>query len=138
MRDQLNLLKYSVNDEVLATLFEIDMEAEERYDYYIDNKYETPEGWIWNSYQMIRYVTDPETGKQAQGQWRRDLIAREASIDKITELYYQARTEAKERYLEKLARLPIGAGAARSEALEAYLCELDKIDNFEGYELARR
>lgn len=131
LRNEVNVLRDSINDAVNTTLFFPYMSQTDVYDAYIDRRYETPDGWVWNAYAMTRYVTDDE-GNELSGDLRRQRIAQEAIADNHTQLRYQAIQEAADRRDERLKSIPVGADDLRDKIWEDYYAEYDKIDDPNG------
>jgi len=90
IRDQLNLLKKSINDDVLSKIFDLDVSAEDRRVRFNLIRYDDPLGSAYDMYQKMNYVTDPLTGKSIYGIDRRERIAEEYYNDEISEKYYAA------------------------------------------------
>jgi GGDEF domain-containing protein len=133
MRDEVYALRGQVNDTIGAELFDREGSAITRYDQYTDRLYQTPEGYTANVYNMMRYVTTDD-GKTPDPSERRDLISKSLDQDANVQAYYQAMTEASNRYQAELATLPIGADSElRSAAYLKFLAEREAIkENFPG------
>jgi GGDEF domain-containing protein len=133
MRDEVYALRGQINDTIGAELFDREGSATTRYDQYTDRLYQTPEGYTANVYNMMRYVTTDD-GKTPNPEERRDLISKSLDQDANVQAYYQAMTEASNRYQAELATLPIGADSElRSAAYLKFLAEREAIkENFPG------
>jgi hypothetical protein len=93
-RDRYNVLAASINNEIKAELFSPLPDALQRYDFWTQQRYETPEGLLWNDRMKMSWVTDPETGEQAVGQQRRrDLMAEAYAQEEVSDAYYAALKE---------------------------------------------
>lgn len=127
MRDEVYALRGQVNDYIGAELFDREASATERYNQYTDKLYKTPEGYTANVYNMLRYVTtdDGTTPNPAE---RRDLISKSLDQDANVQAYYQAMSDASNRYQAELAALPIGADSElRQAAYKKYMAEREQI-----------
>jgi hypothetical protein len=133
MRDEVYALRGMVNDYIGAELFDREGSPTARYDQYINKVYQTPEGYTANVYNMMRYVTTDD-GKTPNPEERRDLISKSLDQDANVQAYYQAMTEASNRYQAELATLPIGADSElRQAAYQKFLAEREAIkDDFPG------
>jgi GGDEF domain-containing protein len=133
MRDEVYALRGQVNDTIGAELFDREGSATTRYDQYTDRLYQTPEGYTANVYNMMRYVTTDD-GKTPNPEERRDLISKSLDQDANVQAYYQAMTEASNRYQAELATLPIGADSElRSAAYMKFMAEREAIkEDFPG------
>ena len=138
LRDEINILKLSIEDQTLANLFGMSGESGKRYDDYKDFKFETPEGYFYSAIQMSRYVTDPETGQPLIGQARRDRMEEIYNTEEQTSLYFTAIKEAKSRYQEKLLDIPVGDWELRRTIKEEYVKELTAISESPLYLLANK
>jgi hypothetical protein len=140
LRDAENTLKWAINDELKAKAFDLAPSPDERYDALIEAKFSTPEGWASNAYDVINFVIDPITGKQAEDPVRRqELIAQQFLIDAQTEAYY-ASIKALITWRDgKLAALPIGASwDAKQPIYIEYSEALEKIKSSSDYYFADR
>jgi GGDEF domain-containing protein len=133
MRDEVYALRGMVNDTIGAELFEREGSPTARYDQYTDRLYQTPEGYTANVYNMLRYVSTDD-GKTPNPAERRELISKSLDQDANVQAYYQAMTEASNRYQAELATLPIGSDSElRQAAYQKFLAEREAIkDNFPG------
>jgi len=140
LRDEVNGLRAAINDEVQAALFLPYMNSTDIYNLYTDRRYQTPDGYIWNAYTMISYVTDEE-GHPAIGQARRDIIAQKAAEDEDTQQRYEALRVAADLRDERLRQVPVGADELLGKIWDEYFAAVDEIDrDDEGalYPLARK
>jgi hypothetical protein len=136
IRDEINLLKVSIEDQTLANLFGMSGDPEERYDEYINTKFNTLDGYFWNALMMSRYVVDPDTEEPLQGQERRDEMARQYNIDEQTNLYYQAMKTARDELNQKLSLVMVGNTEAKSAVYKEYFEQLELIKTNPAYSLA--
>ena len=138
IRDEVNLLRDMINDEILVTLFKPYMSQADVYKLYTTRKYETPEGWITNSYNMTRYVTDEE-GNVLTGALRRQAIAEDAIVQNQTELRYEAIKAAADLKDERLHNIPVGAQDLYDQIMTDYYTAIAQIDDPNGlYPLAKK
>jgi diguanylate cyclase (GGDEF)-like protein len=127
LRDEVYALRGMVNDTIGAELFDREGSPTQRYDQYTDRLYQTPEGYTANVYNMLRYVTTDD-GKTPNPEERRELISKSLDQDANLQAYYQAMSEASNRYQAELAALPIGADSAlRQAAYQKFMTERDGI-----------
>jgi len=136
VRDEINVLKASIENQTLANLFGLSGDAEQRYEDYKQYKFETPEGYFWSAIQLSRYVVDPETEQQLVGQERRDEMARQYNIEEQTSMFFTAIKEAKQRYEDKLGAINIGDKESKTELYKEYQLELAAINDNPDYAMA--
>ena len=138
VRDEINVLKYMIENQTMANLFGVYKGSEELYEDYKHYKFDTPEGYFWSAIQMSRYVVDPETDEPLYGQARRDQMSESYNIDEQTSMYYTAIKEAKSRYEEALTGIPVGDWELRNKIKEDYQIELNAINDNKDYSLANK
>jgi len=109
IRTEVNFLRDMVNNNVGSVVFGLDLDIENRYENYIMNRYETPDGILNNLYGALRWTRSEETGEQLYGMERRDLIAMRLNEDEVTSKYYEAMGILGEWLDGQLIELPIGA-----------------------------
>jgi hypothetical protein len=139
LRNEGNRLRESINNELNAQIFDIEGTPESRYQKLLDLKYQTPEYWFWNSYNKIRWVTDPTTGSQLQGEERRNEISRLYNMDAQTDAYYDALQDVSDRRDAELASVPLGAPSkVLSEIWDTWSKERSAIEASPLYADARK
>lgn len=139
IRTESNFLRDMVNNNVGAMVFGLDLDIENRYENYIMNRYETPEGILNNMYGAMRWTRSDETGEQLYGMDRRDLMAMRLNEDEVTGKYYEAMGMLGEWLDSMLLDLPIGAdGEMFGEVWEAYFKQRSAIVSNPMYNDARR
>lgn len=111
LRDEVNNLRDTINGEIGASIFGLDPDAEQRYQHYIDRRYNTPEGFLSTLYGTIRF-TQTATGQAVYGQERRDMISQTIHEDQVTQSYFDALGALHTQLEDKLRVLPIGSDSA--------------------------
>ncbi len=107
LRDDLNNLRRSINDQIDAQVLDLLPDATDRYYEYIDQRYNTPEGWLWDGYTKIRWVTD-EKGNSIYGMDRRQQIAAAFKLDQEVQDYNLARSNVYLEFDARMQAIPIG------------------------------
>ncbi|HEY5986182.1 MAG TPA: hypothetical protein VIV12_07395, partial [Streptosporangiaceae bacterium] len=137
LRDDLNLLRDSVNSEVKARLFDLDPDVEKRYQHYVERRYDTPEGQLASFYGAIRFTQI--NGKPVYGQDRRELVTQRLHEDEVTGAYYDALTNLRTELDAKLSALPIGGDPTiRRGVWDWYFQQRLAIEQTQMYSEARR
>lgn len=138
LRDQVNNLRDTINSEVGAALLQLDPDAEQRYQHYLDRRYQTPEGSLSTLYGTIRF-TQTSTGDPVYGQERRDMITQGIHEDQVTQSYLDALGALKTQLDAKLKVLPVGAdGQLTSQVWDWYFAQRLAIESSPMYADARR
>lgn len=138
LRDEINLLRESINNETKARIFDLSADAEERYQSWINGKYRTPDGYMLVLYGDVRYVKTPDDLNPDKEQ-RRDIIAQKINDHQVTRAYYDALAVLGAQLNERLASLPVGADTkARDAVWDWYWPERHKIENEPMYAVAQR
>ena len=143
LRDEINMLKRSLNDEMLATIFELYPDADQRWGVYRDKRYDTPEGWVQDLYSMLGWTrtTDPETGIEEKlwGQPRRDYISQSIGERQATQDRFTAIDAARKELQDTLLALPIGAPTELTrQAVRDYMAKIGTIESATVYDESRR
>ena len=139
IRNEINQMKDAVENQLLAAMFGMDDDASNRYTYYIENRYNTPEGYVNNLYQATQWVISPTTGEQLYGPDRRDLIAQRIMEDSMTTAYYDSVRQLGEQLDGCLGKLPIGAaGGAKGGCYERYFEGRLELEDTDMYKAANR
>ncbi len=107
LRDELNLLRSSINDNVKAAIFKLDPVPEDRAERMKNLLYDDPAGQAYSTYQKMNFVIDPLTGKSVFDLERRKQIAQNYYEDEISQAYYDALREIDEERENALRSLPI-------------------------------
>ncbi len=109
LRIENNKLRTAINNEAQAHLFDLDWDAARRYDNYIHNVYETPEGALYNLRQAISWVTTDEgvevTDPIERLRWLNIRLEEETNRDKM----YNELAESRSLLEGELAAVPLGA-----------------------------
>ena len=74
LRDQVNSLKYAMNQEAGAVLFNLDPNNRRRWENNVDMRFNTPEGMIADLYGSKRWVTDSAGQVERDPEKRHDLV----------------------------------------------------------------
>jgi len=127
LRDEINNLKFAMNNEVRADIFDYYPDPDRRWSFYTEERYNTPEGWISNLYGTIRMTRTPE-GKQLLGLDRLDLISQRIREEQARSAFFEGFREAKETLQDALALLPMGAAPKLKErAYQDYAATIDLL-----------
>lgn len=111
LRDKINMLKRAINDDMTATMFELDGTATQRYNTFNDIRYKTGEGLLYGARSASSWVTDPLTGdKVADDDWvgRRAAISKAQDLDVLTNEMYAEEAVVWDDYEKKRRTRPIG------------------------------
>lgn len=111
LRDKINMLKRAINDDMTATMFELDGTATQRYNTFNDIRYKTGEGLLYGARSASSWVTDPLTGdKVADDDWvgRRAAISKAQDLDVLTNELYAEEAAIWADYDKKRRTRPIG------------------------------
>ena len=137
LRDQINVLKYTLNNEAGAVLFKMDPNVGGRWKHYLEQRYNTPEGWIADLYGARRYtIVD---GVQLRGEERNEYIAQNIDESQRTRARYEAINQKRREFLAALDRFDIGAPwEERQATYQKYFEELALIEVTPEYSSARR
>ena len=127
LRDEINSLKFAMNNEVRADIFDYYPDPDKRWSFYTEERYNTPEGWLSNLYGTIRYTRTPE-GKQLLGQDRLDLISQRIREEQARSAFFEGFRQAKEDLEDALSLLPLGAAPKlKDRAYQDYAASIDQL-----------
>jgi len=129
IRNEINMLKSSLNNEVVANIFDMDQDAHARNSHYLTYRYDTAEGFLSELYNVIGYVQTPE-GLPLYGKERDQKVA-EGILDQIdSEAYYTATTQARAEFTSAMNNLPTGASREAIGAVrDAYADKIAQINS---------
>lgn len=107
LRDRINVIKENINNQVGADVLGLDADAISRRQAYVDLRYNTPEGWLWNDRMKISFVRDPETNVLIPGgeEWKK-AVAQAYDEEERQDAYYQKLSEIQMRLNQKLNASP--------------------------------
>jgi hypothetical protein len=109
-RQRNNFLKKTINDASTSYIFDLDPTYSGRYQNYMNNSYDTPEGFVGQIYTDLRYVKVPEElGFYESEQFRREAVAQAIHTDVITREFYEELdriSRERDRELEELGVKP--------------------------------
>lgn len=108
IRTDINMLRDTLNSEIGSMIFQLDPNIEERWQRYVDAKYEEPEGWISNTYGAMRWVRTPE-GEIPDPAERRQIMAQRIHEEQVTQAFYEKKAELSAQLNAQLENLAIGA-----------------------------
>ena len=114
IRDQINMLKWGLNNESTAQLFDLPRNFNDRYEHYKEQRYYLPEGWIADLYGARRW-TVTEDGTQLRGEARDDYIAQNIIEAGETRLRFEKIKQMQVDLQTQLDRFPIGTPYAELE-----------------------
>jgi len=115
LRRELNVLRESLNSEIQVEMFGLDMDPERRWQYYLDERYNSPEGYLYNLRTIIGYVVaeeeiDGEVRRtQLFGEDRLKMLQNRIQADMKIDATYEAAANARETLYKGLKSLPVGA-----------------------------
>jgi hypothetical protein len=107
-RNELNLLKSSLNNEFQSNIFELPEDADAAWTNYLD-RLDTPEGWAHRLYTDIGWVRNDLGEQVSNPQERSKYLAIKIEQDENQQLYYQRMANLQEEYNKRLRALPVGA-----------------------------
>ena len=139
IRNEVNLLRDSVNNGVKSQIFDMYGNPDERWNRYTNYAYGTSVGSVNQLYSDIRFTVYPETGKQAVGMDRRDILADRINVDQQTEAYYEQLSILSQELEKRRHALPVGAASAeRQEVWGWYFAQRKQLEDTEMYKYAQR
>lgn len=128
LRNEINLLKSSLNNETQTQLFKLAKDQADLSEKYNIARYDTPGGELWSLYQGTRWVTDAN-GAELTGDDRIRKINETVTKNTDDSKYYSELEAIYNRRDEALADLPIGSpSSVRSPIIEAAIAEIEKLD----------
>ena len=117
-RHQMNILKRSMNNEVGASILDLDSAADLKWDSYVNEKYNTPEGYLNGLRDLIGWSITPE-GKQLYGDDYEKYVAIQVKQDADMDAFYDGVAVAKQRLEVSLSKYPVGS-KLRDQAKDDY------------------
>lgn len=148
VRDELNLLKKSINNDTLSSIFNLDISAEDRNvrfnatqrsEMYRNMKYDDPMGMLYNIYQKMNFVVDPATGTAVYGKERRQIMADNFAEDEVSRKYYDGINQIDDDRDFKLSHLSIPPSSQELEVIwQEWSDRRAEIEAQPMYALARR
>lgn len=130
LRDERNLARSMINNNIGAQIFDLDPVAVNRYNKYLDSAYNTPEGMAFNMMQAIRWVKDEDGNDISDKDDRRKAVAARLASDALNEDYYNQIGAARKRMQDKLATQPLGVSSEITQKIkDDYYAEVDAIDS---------
>ena len=128
LRNELNVLKRSINDAVTRDVFDLADDSLDAYDTYMERRYDSPYGDVYSSMQNVRWVTDMN-GEELTGDQRVQRIADTVKEEQLQSAYYDTLSDIYQRRDDALAALPIGSPASvRKPIIEQAYKEIDELD----------
>jgi hypothetical protein len=138
LRDQINSLKYALNNEAAAVVLNVDPNMRRRWDNYRADRYDTPEGWVADLYGSRRWTVD-SAGRQLRGPERWVQIGQNIVEADQTRARYEKIREIQTLLNTRLDTLDIGAPWEEKEAFyKEYYDELAKLEAAPQYNQADR
>jgi len=116
IRTEFNALAMALNNLVGMNMLELDPEAEERWKFWIRQRYRSTEGYYSTLYNIISFVTGPD-GKEVYGDERWEIIAQELTREIETHAFWDTWQVATEIRDKKLRALPAGATSEMRRAI---------------------
>jgi len=107
LRDELNVLRESINNEVTATIFFPEKQPSELYDLWNDTRYETALGLMWDIRNNVSWV-ETEDGVSLTGQQRREQINKNFESTVLRNEFYAEQESIYAMQDEMMRDLPIG------------------------------
>jgi hypothetical protein len=146
MRDDINRLKDSINDQTMAMIFDFDPDSEKRYETYKNVRYYTDEGYLFNLRNSMRWIDVPLVGEDGAfmdveefQQMRREGVAEKITEDIITQEYFDSIQVAQDQMRKCKASLPINApGAMKNLCYTEYSDARALVETNPYFEVARR
>lgn len=138
IRDEINFMKDSINSLTVAPVFGLDPVAESRYEMYSNKRWETPEGFVSQLYGVSRW-TRLDSGGQAYGDDRRDIIAQRIWENEVSAAYQDSLTILQDEFDNCQKSRKVGAASALNRACWSTMFQGRKfLDDNPVYDLARR
>lgn len=139
MRHELNLLRDSINNEILSESYmPKDMGPEDLYEAYIGQRYDTPEGELYDVRGLLSFVRAPNGTLIEDPSERRFRIIELLDQKEREQAYWDSVEQVSMELQEALARIPIGDAEQRSMAYQAFFDSRALIDENDMFREARR
>jgi hypothetical protein len=134
LRNDINLLKSSLNNEFQASVFDLPMEAEAGWDNYL-SKMDAPEGWLHRLYTDIGWVKNGEGELVRDPEERAIWLAKKIEMDEDQQVYYDKMAAAQKQLQSELRSLPIGADWELVKGVfDRYATEVESLDYLRTFE----
>ena len=88
LRDTNNALKLAINNEVAAQIFYPNVSPVDRYNSFLDTRFNTGEGKLYSLRNKLSWVQDPITGENLEGPERRTEAAKLMDLEAATNAMY--------------------------------------------------
>jgi hypothetical protein len=138
LRDQINSMKFALNNEAAALVIDVPANTRRRWDLYLEERYNTPEGWVADLYGARRWVQD-EVGQQLRGQDRWDAIGQNIATAQETRARYEALRQIREELQAGEDLYDVGAPWEEKEHLyQRYIEARAKIEASQNFAVADR
>jgi hypothetical protein len=134
LRNELNLLKSSLNNEFQASVFDLPVDAETGWQNYL-NKMDSPEGWVHRLYTDIGWVKNEEGELVRDPADRAKWLAVKIEQDEDQQMYYDKMANLQTELNKRLRALPIGADWEQAKIIfDWYATEAESLDYLKTFE----
>jgi hypothetical protein len=134
LRNELNLLKSSLNNEFQANVFDLPVDAETGWQNYL-NKMDTPEGWVHRLYTDIGWVTNDQGELVRDPKDRARWLTQKIEQDEDQQMYYDKMAGLQTELNKRLRALPIGADWEQAKIIfDWYATEAESLDYLKTFE----
>jgi hypothetical protein len=134
LRNEINLLKSSLNNEFQANVFDLPVDAETGWNHYLKTL-DTPEGWVHRLYSDIGWVTNDQGELVRDPKDRAKWLAVKIEQDEDQQLYYDKMANLQKELNKRLRALPIGADWEQAKIIyDWYSKERKSLDYLRTFE----
>lgn len=114
LRNDINILRDTINDQIGAEIIGLDPSAENRYEHYKNVRYYTAEGYVHQVYNSMRYTQVPDLTEASgfrtlTGEERRDYITNKLYTDEVTKAYFESASALQNELQARLQAAGVGA-----------------------------
>jgi hypothetical protein len=134
LRNEINLLKSSLNNEFQASVFDLPVDAETGWNHYLKTL-DTPEGWVHRLYTDIGWVTNDQGELVRDPKDRAKWLAVKIEQDEDQQMYYDKMANLQKELNKRLRALPIGADWEQAKIIyDWYSKEVKSLDYLKTFE----
>jgi hypothetical protein len=134
LRNELNLLKSSLNNEFQANVFDLPVDAETGWANYL-KVMDTPEGWVHRLYTDIGWVKNAEGEMVRDPKDRAKWLAVKIEQDEDQQMYYDKMSNLQNELNKRIRALPIGADWEQARLIyDWYASERKSLDYLRTFE----
>jgi hypothetical protein len=141
LRNHQNLLRDSINNEIGAQIFFMDLTPMQLYEKRTEERYLSPEGKLYDTRSLLSWVTDPTTGRTIRGEDRRKQTQIAFDQKAQTDEYWSRIQDATTKFESRMKLVPIGSEFKDQRAIQwrsEYFEELQSIEGSLEFDLVYR